>query len=114
MHLLENINEIICTNDITEHSTVISARQALEAHETIPTSRLQAPSKIPDPQKDFCSRSILLSGSHLPGSPILFLMPDGAGSPSSYTDLPALPHGIAIYGLESPFCHEPLQVELHL
>ena len=92
----------------TEHSTVISALQALEAHETMPTSRLEAPSKIPDPQKDFCSRSILLSGSHLPGSPILFLMPDGAGSPPSYTDLPALPHGIAIYGLESPFFHEPL------
>lgn len=93
----------------TEHPTIISAQQALQTDKQLLTSELQVPLKNPDPKKHFYSRSIRLSGSHLPGSPILFLMPDGAGSASSYTDLPALPHGTAIYGLESPFCHEPLQ-----
>lgn len=93
----------------TEHPTIISAQQALQTDKKLPTSELQVPLKTPDLKNHFYSRSILLSGSHLPGSPILFLMPDGAGSPSSYTDLPALPRGTAIYGLESPFCHEPLQ-----
>lgn len=93
----------------TEHPTIISAQQALQTDKELPTSELQIPLKTPDLKNHFYSRSILLSGSHLPGSPILFLMPDGASSPSSYTDLPALPRGTAIYGLESPFCHEPLQ-----
>lgn len=91
----------------TEHPTLSSAQQSLQTCKKLPTTESQAALKSTETY--FCSHSILLSGSHLPGSPILFLIPDGAGSPSSYTDLPALPRGTPIYGLESPFCHEPLQ-----
>lgn len=60
-------------------------------------------------RKHFESRPILLSGRPVDTAQILFLMPDGGGSPSSYALLPALPHGTVVYGLESPFCHNPLE-----
>lgn len=75
--------------------------------------------KSPDPPSKFAelsikpakqslrSKSVLLQGRPAPNRPALFLLPDGAGSLFSYITLPALPSGVAVYGLDSPFHNSP-------
>lgn len=58
-------------------------------------------------KQKYKSKSVLLQGRPVPGQPALFLLPDGAGSLFSYINLPALPSGIAVYGLDSPFHSNP-------
>ena len=53
------------------------------------------------------SKSVLLQGRPAPNRPAFFLLPDGAGSLFSYISLPALPSGVAVYGLDSPFHNSP-------
>lgn len=93
------MSPIITSTPSTQHESVRPSSE----------SRTPPPLDIAATAKQFYSQPILLSGRPIHSAPILFLMPDGAGSPSSYAMLPTLPHGIAVYGLESPFCHKPLE-----
>ena len=60
----------------------------------------------------FRSKSVLLQGRPSLDRPSLFLLPDGAGSLFSYITLPALPSGVAVYGLDSPFHNSPIDYTL--
>ncbi|KAH8698369.1 hypothetical protein BGW36DRAFT_293843 [Talaromyces proteolyticus] len=51
--------------------------------------------------------ALLLQGSMSSTEAPLFLLADGTGSVSSYIQLPALPGGRRIYGIESPFARDP-------
>ena len=51
--------------------------------------------------------SVLIQGDLVRGKPILFLIPDGAGSASSYVNLPNLGIDIAVMALNSPFLTNP-------
>ena len=51
--------------------------------------------------------SILLQGSAATSTSNLFLFPDGSGSATSYSTLPAISPGVAVYGLNSPFLRCP-------
>lgn len=51
--------------------------------------------------------SILLSGSPKTASKTLFLFPDGSGSATSYSLLPALSSDVCVYGLNCPFMKSP-------
>lgn len=103
----------ICTgndssNASSSMSAIITSTPSTQNDSVSPELRTP-PSEIAATAKQLYSRPILLSGRLVHSAPVLFLMPDGAGSPSSYAMLPALPHGTAVYGLESPFCHKPLE-----
>ena len=58
------------------------------------------------------SKSVLLQGRPTLDRSALFLLPDGAGSLFSYISLPALPSGVAVYGLDSPFHNSPKDYKL--
>lgn len=94
--------------DTPDH-TALDSGQGLLTSNAMLTPVSQSTSETANMGKLLHSRTILLSGKHRPDDFALFLMPDGAGSPSSYTQLPALPHETPVYGLESPLCHEPLE-----
>ena len=65
--------------------------------------------KNAEPSKPtFRSKSVLLQGRPQKGRQALFLLPDGAGSLFSYISLPALPSGVPVYGLDSPFHNSPI------
>ena len=49
----------------------------------------------------------LLQGSTYDSERKLFLFPDGSGSATSYSSLPTLLEGLAVYGLSSPFLRCP-------
>lgn len=96
------------SNDSSSISPVILSTPSTQ-HESVLSESRTPSAGIAATGKQFHSRSILLSGRPIHGAPILFLIPDGAGSPSSYAMLLELPHGTAVYALDSPFCHKPLE-----
>ena len=51
--------------------------------------------------------SVLLSGSPNTASTILFLLPDGSGSATSYAALPGIAPNVCVYGLNCPFMKTP-------
>jgi iron transport multicopper oxidase len=63
-------------------------------------------------EQDFRSKSVLLQGRPEKGRQALFLLPDGAGSLFSYISLPALPSGVPVYGLDSPFHNSPIDYNI--
>ena len=87
-----------------------SSNKAHPQPKTLPASPgLPAPSprqKRPAPP-DRQATSILLQGSPKQATKTLFLIPDGGGSPTSYTTMEALGPAIAIWGLTSPYLKTP-------
>lgn len=53
--------------------------------------------------------SILLQGKPRTATKTLFLLPDGSGSATSYTTIPAVDPSVAVYGLNSPYMRTPTQ-----
>ncbi|BCR88824.1 putative secondary metabolism biosynthetic enzyme [Aspergillus chevalieri] len=102
------INTSNGSRNISSSMSPILTSTPSSKNDNLPTDSRTPPSDISMARKHFSSRPILLSGRPIDCTQILFLMSDGAGSPSSYALLPALPRGTAVYGLESPFCHNPL------
>lgn len=94
-----------------DNPTLADAQRALCIPRDTSSSAVSLPSQsavesVPLKQK-YKSKSVLLQGRPIAGQPALFLLPDGAGSLFSYINLPALPSGIAVYGLDSPFHSNP-------
>ena len=94
-----------------DNPTLADAQRALCVPRNTSLSAISLPGQsavgsIPLKQKHK-SKSVLLQGRPVPGKPALFLLPDGAGSLFSYINLPALPSGVAVYGLDSPFHSKP-------
>ena len=94
-----------------DNPTLADAQRALCIPKDTSLSAVSLPSQpavrsVPPKQK-YKAKSVLLQGRPIPGQPALFLLPDGAGSLFSYINLPALPSGVAIYGLDSPFHSHP-------
>ena len=76
----------------------------------LPLARLEKKSR--PSEQDFRSKSVLLQGRPEKGRQALFLLPDGAGSLFSYISLPALPSGVPVYGLDSPFHNSPIDYNI--
>lgn len=109
---IQDMVGISTSNDSSSDSSSISptiASTPSTQHKSLSSEPRTPPSEIAATGKRIHGRSILLSGRPIHGAPILFLIPDGAGSPSSYAMLLELPHGTAVYALDSPFCHKPLE-----
>ncbi|KAI1438414.1 polyketide synthase [Xylaria sp. CBS 124048] len=51
--------------------------------------------------------SVLLQGNHRTATRQLFMIPDGSGSATSYTEIDALGSDIAVWGMFSPFMKTP-------
>ena len=61
----------------------------------------QVPCSVP------CASSVVLQGSPKKARTILFFFPDGAGSATSYSAIPAVAPDVAIVGLNSPYYKDP-------
>ena len=59
------------------------------------------------PEVPWAATSILLQGSPKTATKILFLLPDGSGSATSYSLLPTISPSLAVYALNSPFIKCP-------
>lgn len=94
-----------------DNHTLANAQRALCVPRDTSLSAVSLPSqpavKSVSLKQKYKSKSVLLQGRPVPGQPALFLLPDGAGSLFSYINLPALPSGVAVYGLDSPFHSNP-------
>ncbi|KAL8730110.1 MAG: hypothetical protein Q9166_004309 [cf. Caloplaca sp. 2 TL-2023] len=95
-----------------DHHTIAAVQRVLGVPKSTAASVILPPSNLVieslSRQKNYKSKSVLLQGRPIPGKPALFLLPDGAGSLFSYINLPALPSGVAVYGLDSPFHSNPI------
>ena len=60
-----------------------------------------------EPSSTPAATSVLLQGTPKAASKTLFLFPDGSGSATSYSLLPPISPTLAVYGLISPFIHNP-------
>jgi iterative type I PKS product template protein len=55
------------------------------------------------------AQSILLQGNPKTAERVLFLIPDGSGSATSYATIPQISNNIALFGLNCPFMTTPTQ-----
>jgi iterative type I PKS product template protein len=76
-----------------------------EEKKYLPLQQSLANISTPIPEKH--ATSFLLQGNSRTASQKLFLIPDGGGSATSYTQIPDLSPDIAVYGLNSPFMTTP-------
>lgn len=102
----------LSANFFHENPTFADIQKALDVPASpqksldLPLARVE---KNAEPSKPtFKSKSVLLQGRPQKGRQALFLLPDGAGSLFSYISLPALPSGVPVYGLDSPFHNSPI------
>jgi thioesterase domain-containing protein/acyl carrier protein len=51
--------------------------------------------------------STLMQGRPRTASKVIFLIPDGSGSATSYASIPAISPSVAVYGLNSPYMKKP-------
>ena len=76
-------------------------------HEVILTERTVA---FKTPQESCLvpsASSVILQGSPKRARTMLFMFPDGAGSATSYSSIPAIAPDVAVVGLNSPFYKDP-------
>jgi iron transport multicopper oxidase len=106
----DQTGRMIPSSFFRDHPTISAARNALDTSRPTPsTTDRSSPCKPVICKPDRFSRSVFLQGNPDCKAPALFLVADGSGSPASYHHIPPLPSGIAVYGLESPFCHQPME-----
>ncbi|ROV93783.1 hypothetical protein VSDG_07022 [Cytospora chrysosperma] len=65
------------------------------------------PSRIVDDYPNRKASSVLLQGSHRTATKNLFMIPDGSGSATSYTEISEISPSWAVWGLFSPFLKTP-------
>lgn len=73
----------------------------------IPLERSVALKTPRDPCSVPSASSVVLQGSLKKARTILFLFPDGAGSATSYSSIPAVALDVAVVGLNSPYYKDP-------
>ncbi|KAI4198281.1 MAG: hypothetical protein LQ350_005364 [Teloschistes chrysophthalmus] len=99
-----------------DNTTVAKIQKVLGVRNSTLPPAVSPPSKLTreaQPLKvQHRSKSVLLQGRPVPSKPALFLLPDGAGSLFSYINLPSLPSGVAVYGLDSPFHNNPADYQI--
>ncbi|KAL8948706.1 MAG: hypothetical protein Q9222_005131 [Ikaeria aurantiellina] len=98
-------------NFFQDNPTIADVQRTLRIPKVNPRSGPSPSSKAlkePEaPKQKHRAKSVLLQGRPAPGKPALFLLPDGAGSLFSYINMPSLPSGLPVYGLDSPFHNKP-------
>lgn len=72
-----------------------------------PIEKLPPPTKIVDHYPHRKATSVLLQGSHRTATHSLFMVPDGSGSATSYTEISEIGADWAVWGLFSPFMKTP-------
>jgi iron transport multicopper oxidase len=107
--LKDQTGKMLPSSFFKDHPTVSMAKQALYPSTTCQFTGTCASSQDKSSKPPRFSRTVFLQGDPESEDPCLFLVADGSGSPAAYHHLPPLPSGIPVYGLESPFCHEPME-----
>ncbi|CAK7231914.1 Type I Iterative PKS [Sporothrix curviconia] len=72
-----------------------------------PIEKLPPPTTIVDHYPHRKATSVLLQGSHRTATHNLFMVPDGSGSATSYTEIAEIGANWAVWGLFSPFMKTP-------
>lgn len=87
---------------------------AYESNKPLPPSMVTAtipkpprPSHVADEYPNRKASSVLLQGSHRTATQHLFMVPDGSGSATSYTEISDIAPHWAVWGLFSPFMKTP-------
>ncbi|KAI1824593.1 polyketide synthase [Xylaria intraflava] len=62
---------------------------------------------VADPYPHRKASSVLLQGNHRTAARQLFMIPDGSGSATSYTEIDVLGPNVAVWGMFSPFMKTP-------
>lgn len=81
-----------------------SSRTVVRKEAVVNVPKAQATS---DPYPHRKATSVLLQGNHRTASRQLFMVPDGSGSATSYTEITELGPDIAVWGMFSPFMKTP-------
>ena len=94
-------------SDADESST--SGNQSTEEEEVDDTSESDPETVPPKMLSDYCkpTTSVILQGIPKVAEKILFMLPDGGGSSSSYVPIPRLRADVAIIGLNCPYARDP-------
>ncbi|KAL9037676.1 MAG: hypothetical protein Q9214_005596 [Letrouitia sp. 1 TL-2023] len=85
-----------------------SAGPALASPKRKKISQMSTPASTTTPATPMPQAvSILMQGKPKTANKTLFLFPDGSGSATSYSSIPAIGPKVAVYGLNSPFMTNP-------
>ena len=97
----ESVIEAQEKNDLTSDNT------STLVENTSSSDQLSAPVVEDKPTSPPAATSVLLQGAPKTATRTLFLFPDGSGSATSYSLIPPISPTLAVYGLISPFIHNP-------
>jgi iterative type I PKS product template protein len=86
-----------------DYPTIEAIGQSLGLNKPVVTAKA---ARAPSTTQKHRATSVFLQGNRS-ATKKLFLLPDGSGSATSYTHIPALDPSIAVYGLNSPFMTTP-------
>ncbi|GAP83149.2 putative polyketide synthase [Rosellinia necatrix] len=88
-----------------KHVEIKSTKTVVKKDSAVVTaSKSEAPF---DPYPHRKATSVLLQGNHRTATRQLFMIPDGSGSATSYTEITELGPNIAVWGMFSPFMKTP-------
>ncbi|KAI0896590.1 polyketide synthase [Annulohypoxylon nitens] len=87
----------------TKTAKVKSQDKAITKTQTVTVTK----SSVPDPYPHRKATSVLLQGNHRTATRQLFIIPDGSGSATSYTEISTLGSDVAVWGMFSPFMKTP-------
>ncbi|KAF3760531.1 hypothetical protein M406DRAFT_334164 [Cryphonectria parasitica EP155] len=93
--------------DFQESRSSSSARVLPPSMATASITKPPRPSHIIDDYPNRKASSVLLQGSHRTATNHLFMVPDGSGSATSYTEISDVAPHWAVWGLFSPFMKTP-------
>lgn len=84
-----------------------SGKQLPPSMVTASITKPPRPSHVVDEYPNRKASSVLLQGSHRTATKHLFMVPDGSGSATSYTEISDVASNWAVWGLFSPFMKSP-------
>ncbi|OAA61847.1 polyketide synthase [Niveomyces insectorum RCEF 264] len=87
--------------------TTVKLGQQIRLEPADPIVKLPPPTRIVDHFPHRKATSVLLQGSHRTATHNLFMIPDGSGCATSYTEISELGGNWAVWGLFSPFMKTP-------
>jgi iterative type I PKS product template protein len=95
-------------DDIEKFLDSVPAKKPKQTKEAIPSGLPRAQHESPRPVQ-LLPRAVstLIQGRPRTASKVIFLIPDGSGSATSYASIPAIGPSVAVYGLNSPFIKTP-------
>ncbi|CAJ2502602.1 Uu.00g099960.m01.CDS01 [Anthostomella pinea] len=104
---VEDKPKVKATLSKSSKTTIKTGSAVVSVEKTKSTVVEKSESAVVDPYPHRKATSVLLQGNHRTATRQLFMIPDGSGSATSYTEIAELGPNVAVWGMFSPFMKTP-------